>query len=85
VVELLAVERNEMAMKLRDQGKIEQARQALNDNVVYLQAAAKDYDCPSLDKYAADNAKQTEKLDEANWNQSRKGMVEGQTMRRSQR
>lgn len=84
-VELLAVERNEMAMKLRDEGKIRESRQKLEENVLYLQTAAKDYDCPALDKYAADNAKQAEQLDEANWSGNRKGMVEGQTMRRSQR
>jgi hypothetical protein len=77
VVELLAVERNEMAMKLRDQGKTEEARQKLQENVSYLQTAAKDYDCPALDKYAYDNEKQAEELDDANWNQNRKGMVEG--------
>jgi Ca-activated chloride channel homolog len=85
VVELLAVERNEMAMKLRDEGKCEEARQKLKDNVVYLQTAAKDYDCPALDKYAAENASQSDQLTGSDWNQSRKGMVEGQTMRRSQR
>jgi Ca-activated chloride channel family protein len=85
VVELLAVERNEMAMKLRDEGKLGEARQKLKDNVLYLQTAASDYDCPALDKYAADNAKQAEQLDEANWSGNRKGMVESQTMRRSQR
>jgi Ca-activated chloride channel family protein len=85
VVELLAVERNEMAMKLRDQGKVEQARQTLNENVLYLRTAASEYDCPALDKYAADNAKQGEQLDDANWSGNRKGMVESQTMRKSQR
>jgi Ca-activated chloride channel family protein len=85
VVELLAVERNEMAMKLRDQGKMEEARQKLNDNVAYLNAAAKDYDCPRLNDYAYTNSSQADKLDETSWGGNRKGMVEGQTMRKSQR
>jgi len=85
VVELLAVERNEMAMKLRDQGKMEEARQTLYDNTIYLKNAATDYDCPRLNDYAASNYAQADKLDEANWNQNRKGMVEGQTTRKSQR
>lgn len=85
VVELLAVERNEMAMKLRDEGKVEEARQALLYNTNYLQTAAKDFDCPALDKYAAENAAQSRELDEASWGVNRKGMVEGQNMRRSQR
>jgi Ca-activated chloride channel family protein len=42
VVELLAVERNEMAMKLRDEGRLGEARQKLKDNVLYLQTAASD-------------------------------------------
>jgi Ca-activated chloride channel family protein len=85
VVELLAVERNEMAMKLRDQGKTEEARRKLNDNVIYLQNAASDYDCPRLNDYAYTNSSQADKLDETSWNSNRKGMVEGQTMRKSQR
>lgn len=85
VVELLAVERNEIAMKLRDEGRMEEARRKLKDNVIYLQTAASDYDSPALDKYAADNAKQAEQLDDANWGGNRKGMVESQTMRKSQR
>jgi len=85
VVELLAVERNEMAMNLRDQGRIEEARQKLDENALYLQTAAKDYGCQKLDSYAAQNADQAEQLDDKEWNQNRKGMVEGQTMRKSQR
>ena len=85
VTEMLAVERNETAMKLRDEGQVEQARQLLQKNTVYLQTCAKDYDCRRLDSYAADNAQQADKLDESNWNRNRKGMVEGQTMRKTQR
>jgi Ca-activated chloride channel family protein len=85
VVELLAVERNEMAMKLRDEGKLGQARQKLKDNAVYLQTAAKEYDCPRLDGYASSNSQQADKLEGGDWSGNRKGMVEEQTMRRSQR
>lgn len=85
VVELLAVERNEMAMKLRDEGRVEEARQKLQENTLYLQTAAKDYDCPRLDGYAENNSRQADKLGDADWNRNRKGMVEEQTTRKSQR
>ncbi len=85
VVEMLAVERNKLAMQMRDAGKTDEAKKMLGMNAAYLQKAAKDYDRPALDGYATENAVQAEQLDEANWNRSRKQMVEGQSARQSQR
>ncbi len=85
VVELLAVERNEAAMKLRDEGQIEQARQMLRENAVYLDSSAKQYDCPELSSYGAKNAGQAGQLEDKDWNCNRKVMVEEQAARKSQR
>jgi Ca-activated chloride channel family protein len=85
VVELLAVERNEAAMRLRDEGQIDQAQQMLRENSLYLKAGAKEYDSPSLDGYGTSNASQAEQLDDKDWNSNRKVMVEEQAARKSQR
>lgn len=84
VVELLAVERNEAAMRLRDQGQIDQARQMLRDNAAYLDSSAKQYDSPELGSYGAKNAGQAGQLEDKDWNSNRKVMVEEQSARKSQ-
>jgi len=84
VVEQIAIERNELATALRDKGKLEEARQVLNDNAAYLKSAASDYECPALDKYATENRSQAEQLDESSWTRNRKMMRESQNTRRTQ-
>ena len=85
VVEQIAIEQNERATALRDEGKMEQARQVLTDNAASLKRAAAEYGSPALDKYAEENSSQAEQLDESSWTRSRKQMVESQSARRSQR
>ena len=77
--------RSERATALRDEGKMEQARQVLTDNAASLKRAAAEYGSPALDKYAEENSSQAEQLDESSWTRSRKQMVESQSARRSQR
>ncbi|NLW85128.1 MAG: VWA domain-containing protein [Phycisphaerae bacterium] len=84
VVEQIGVLENERATALRDEGKIEQARQVLNDNADYLRLNAAALNSPGLERFAAENRSQAGQLDEANWGESRKGMVEGQAARRTQ-
>jgi Ca-activated chloride channel family protein len=85
VVEQIAIEQNERATALRDEGKVEQARQVLYENTAYLRSHAASLNSPALEKYAAENSSQAEQLDESSWNRNRKLMVEGQSARKSQR
>ena len=88
VVELIATERNELAMHLRDKGKIKEARKALLDNTVYLRSNAVRYKnlkkSERLEKYEALNYKDSENLDEQSWKRQRKIMQQGQFLRRAQ-
>ena len=82
VVELIATERNELAMRLRDKGKIKEARKALLDNSIYLRSNAERYKAVTkskkLRKYDSQNRNDAENLDERNWKRQRKVMQKGQ-------
>ena len=85
VVEQIAVERNELATKLRDEGQIDQARQILMDNTSYLQSNSQKLGCPVLAGYAEENRKDAEAVqDDQQWGHARKAMRESQTARRVQ-
>jgi len=85
VVEQVATERNELALALRDQGKIEEAQRALLDNASYIQQNAVDLDSESLSKLATENVQQSEGLEGADWERSRKQMRETQEKVKQQR
>jgi Ca-activated chloride channel family protein len=74
VVELIATERNELALKLRDQGKIKQARELLTANGAYLECNGVLYDSQKLKKYAEQQREDRDNMDEANWTRQRKIM-----------
>ncbi|MFN3199330.1 MAG: vWA domain-containing protein [Bradymonadia bacterium] len=74
VVQLIANERNQEAMALRDAGKVEQARKALKDTSTYLQFNATKYKAPSLKKQKQEYDFDADNLDGANWNKQRKSM-----------
>lgn len=84
VVELIATERNELAMKLRDEGKTEQARSLLVQNKDYLSSSALRYNSERLQKYANVNEKDSKNLDEENWARQRKIMKESQFHNKTQ-
>ena len=84
VIELIATERNELALKLRDQGKLKQAREVLLGNEFYLRDNAFRYKSPKLNKYAEQQIVDRENMDEANWVRSRKSMRKRQYDNRSQ-
>lgn len=85
VVEQLAIERNEQATALRDEGKLEEARQTLKANSVYLRSNADKYASPSLKQYAEENEQAADQLDSADWTKERKVMRESQSSRKTQR
>lgn len=74
-----AVEENEQALRLRDQGRIEESRQALQKNAQSLQQNAVKYNSPALDAYGKANQDQAEKIVDPNaWQGLRKSMSKGQ-------
>jgi len=71
----ISVENNELAMRLRDEGKIEEGKKVLRENLEYMKGKElKD------EEWIVDNAQQLEKIDadDSEWRKYRKGMVKGQ-------
>jgi Ca-activated chloride channel family protein len=85
VVSQIGAEKNELAMALRDEGKIEQARDAYLSNVLYLQENAKRWNDERLQLDATANDEAAENLDEEEWNRERKKQRELQMKTKSQR
>lgn len=72
---LVANERNRRATFLRDQGKIDEARQLLESNYVFLRQRAQQLNSPLLRQQTILNQQQAENLDGANWQKTRKLML----------
>ncbi|MFW6161681.1 MAG: hypothetical protein ACODAJ_02875, partial [Planctomycetota bacterium] len=84
-VEMVATERNKLAVRLRDQGKVEEAKEVLKDNVDYLASNAAKYDSDRLDRYGVANNEDLNNLDAANWKEQRKRMRDWQHYNAAQR
>jgi Ca-activated chloride channel family protein len=80
-----AVEANERAVRLRDEGKLEEAKKVLKDNSALLKGAGSQLSSPVLDDYARQNAQEAEKMDSADWENQRKSMRESQQQNKTQR
>ena len=78
VIELIATEKNEKALELRDKGKIKESRDILVNNEAFLKSNAARYNSPRLKIYADTQAEDYSNLDEKNWARQRKSMREGQ-------
>ncbi len=78
VVNLLANENYKLATRLRDEGKVEEARRTLAGNVSFLSEKAKLYKSDKLNRFAEQNEMDAKNLDEASWNKTRKGMRKDQ-------
>ncbi len=74
VVEMIATERNEMAVALRDKGDIGGAHKLLKENEFYLNTNAELYNSSRLQVYAEQQKQDYSNLDEANWTRQRKTM-----------
>lgn len=84
ILELEARRRSRQAIKLRDEGKIEEARKALRANAAELERGQKRYRLKSkrLQQLQANNAEAAASIrDRAKWNTSRKQMREDQSNR----
>ncbi len=83
-VDQLANERFKLATRLRDEGKIEEAKKALRENRAYLESSASKYQAPSLSTFAEQNTKAEKDVSEADWNRARKTMRNLQNVRDQQ-
>jgi Ca-activated chloride channel family protein len=83
-IEQIAVERNKLAVTLRDQGKIEEARRVLLDNAAFLSENAKKYNSKDLEDYVGKNKQDAERLDPAVWEEQRKAIRDEQNVRSGQ-
>jgi Ca-activated chloride channel family protein len=74
----IANERNREATRLRDAGRIDEARSLLQSNGVYLEESNVKLQLPGLQSRAALNYSQAQGIDNPNWSGNRKRMVEQQ-------
>jgi Ca-activated chloride channel family protein len=74
-VEQIGVEKNKLAVSLRDQGKIEEARKVLLENERYLSTNAAGLKVPELADYARSQAADAANLDPETWERQRKDML----------
>ncbi|EDN67318.1 conserved hypothetical protein [Beggiatoa sp. PS] len=73
-IEQLAIEKNELAVTLRDEGKITEARQVLLDNATFLAEEAAKYGSNNLETLKNINTEDAQKLEDDNWTKQRKSM-----------
>ncbi|MBT5230375.1 MAG: VWA domain-containing protein [Methylococcales bacterium] len=71
-VEQIAIERSKEAVKLRDEGKIQEAKAVLQKNAAYLGRNAKRYKSKKLAEFEESQTESLDNLDGANWNKQRK-------------
>jgi ribosomal protein L24 len=84
-VKLIAANKNDMVISLRDKGQIEEAKRVNISNVDFLKANAIRYDSDELLKDSLEQQVLNEKLDkEEDYKRSRKVMREGQYRSRTQ-
>ena len=75
-IEAIAAEKNRQAMQLRDQGKIEAARQAFRDNATYMSSNGEKLGSARLKKQAAKPAAAAATVDKPDWDATRKSVAE---------
>jgi Ca-activated chloride channel family protein len=86
VVEQIANEKNQLAVELRDEGRIEEAQQVLIANTAYARGMAAELDAPALDIVADENEADAETIvQKEKWTTQRKMMRESQLKRSQQR
>ena len=85
VVEQVGTEQSELALALRDQGKVDEARQLLAKNAAFIATNAVSLDSDKLQQQAEANQKDAEELTAEEWNETRKRMREEQSKTQTQR
>ena len=84
VVTQTAVAKNEMAVDLRDKGKIKEARKVLQENAAYLKRYSKRLSSPKLLELHRRNLDQAGRLDSKGWAKTRKAMRANQHRSKTQ-
>ena len=84
VVDFIANEKNLAAVKLRDEGKVKEAKEALGANYRYLDGESKKWDSSVLAKEAFRNQDDFAQVDTATWGEKRKAMTQRQNEKVSQ-
>lgn len=77
-------DRNEEALRLRDEGKVQEAQQVLHSNEQWLGQNAAKYESEQLQEEAQEQAEDAANLDEQDWDRQRKIMKEKQYMKTKQ-
>ena len=85
VASQVGAEQNELATALRDEGKVDEARQAFLSNALYLQDAAAKWDDSRLQLDADYNDEASQNLNEEQWQRERKKQRELQYKTKTQR
>ncbi|MGJ8724783.1 MAG: vWA domain-containing protein [Roseibacillus sp.] len=78
VVDFIANEKNLAAVKLRDEGKVQEAKDVLMGNSLYLKENATKWSSEELAKEATRNIDDYAKVDTAAWGEKRKAMTQRQ-------
>jgi Ca-activated chloride channel family protein len=78
IVEQIANERSKEALTLRDQGKVEEARRALQSNAAFLGENARRYKSKRLDELKSKQGESAQALDKESWGRQRKLMRKDQ-------
>ncbi|MCA9544366.1 MAG: VWA domain-containing protein [Myxococcales bacterium] len=73
-VQLIATEKNRVALTLRDEGRQQEAQQVLQDNALFLQKNYRRWGTSSLKDLSKSNEDDAKNLDGENWNRQRKKM-----------
>ncbi len=74
---LIANDEYKVATRLRDEGRIEEARKALLSNTEFLRKRAVQYKAPDLESFAEKNVSDADKMqNESEWTKTRKEMRE---------
>ena len=84
VIKQIATERNELAVTLRDKGKISEAKKVLKANSAYLNSNAAKFECEDLAEFGRQNEADSSSLEGAGWNRRRKTMRYRQSAARQQ-
>lgn len=72
---LIATDRNKLAVKLRDEGKVKEAKVLLTENAIYLEENAQVLESKQLADYAVSNRDDADNVDK-DWGRQRKAMVQ---------
>ncbi|MBI1891189.1 MAG: VWA domain-containing protein [Burkholderiales bacterium] len=77
-VEQVSNIKNKEALKLRDEGKTEEAKKVLTENAEYLKDNASSLNAPALNALEQEQRSQASSIGSGDWNAQRKGMKEKQ-------